>query len=525
MPRVGLQDLSNEILREILECIEDNPDKLVGLDRREYLSQESFSVPVTPAHDQAEVIANFRGVCKRFAALGAIHQYAKWTTRFSRSGFTRLEELADDPKVAQHVRKFTLMVPYFYAEDRARLADVLPGLQQTVGAVDPASFDRKINDQRYLLQSREDARIITRALAAFTSLQHIQLLRVLDHDDAMLLGYLRQNEHLTQMVDLVWAPACAHSTNILAAAMLATGSRCSRFSSPMLSLQSPHELAQRNPGNLQALARQLTSLEVHFDDVHDLDAQWLNLPSLLNAVFSSARNLRSLHLGFPSHRPIDLRLEEIFRNVTWDRLSAFGIQAWKLDAEEIIDFARRHRETLRGLRLRDVLLRESSKWKNVLLYLREDMPFLEWISLRRIGYARYFEEQLETAGVEIPDEAPEDDSDTDDEEEEPSLEIFSNDPEIEQEHVDEEFASGDESDQDSDEPSDDDESGPHEMTFPDLTITDEPTIPFCTCGNRGTSPTSAEDLGDNGLFVTNLQRKQWEKWVIGRCPVHRNHPI
>ena len=44
-------------------------------------------------------------------------------------------------------------------------------------------------------------------------------------------------------------------------------------------------------------------------------------------------------------------------------------------------------------------------------------------------------------------------------------------------------------------------------------------LPFCTC-SRSSYPASADDLGDNGQYVNYLQRKMWEKWVVGRCPEH-----
>lgn len=116
MAHRGILDLPPEVMRMILDCIEDDPEKLISFDRREYLSQESFRIPAAPTHDQAEVVANFRLVCRKFSALGAIHQFARVTTRFSRAGFNRLENIANDLNIAQHVKKFTFMVPCFYAE-------------------------------------------------------------------------------------------------------------------------------------------------------------------------------------------------------------------------------------------------------------------------------------------------------------------------------------------------------------------------------------------------------------------------
>jgi len=113
---MAILDLSNELLREILDYIESDSEKLVGLDRRSYLSQESFRPPPPPDRDQAQDIAAFRLACKRFADLGAVHQFSRVTTRFSSKGLSRLENIAGQEHLAKHVRKFSYMVPFFYVE-------------------------------------------------------------------------------------------------------------------------------------------------------------------------------------------------------------------------------------------------------------------------------------------------------------------------------------------------------------------------------------------------------------------------
>lgn len=114
----GIFRLSNELLRDILDQIEADPDKLVNLDRRAYLSQESFRPPALPSPNQAQDIASFRLTCRRFSELGAIHQFARVTTRFSRRGLRRLEWIAGQQHLAKHVKKFSYMVPYFYVEGK-----------------------------------------------------------------------------------------------------------------------------------------------------------------------------------------------------------------------------------------------------------------------------------------------------------------------------------------------------------------------------------------------------------------------
>ncbi len=370
------------------------------------------------------------------------------------------------------------------------------------------------------MQSKEDLRVLKKAISAFTSLQHVQILRVQDQEDGQLLSYIRQDQSLSQFVELKWAPACSHSTKTIGAALLAAHSPCSRFSSPMLSPQSATVLAADPPKAFSTLAERLTCLELHFDDGTDLESKMRELSGLAKLVFTAAKNMQAVHVGFPSHRPLNMRLEELFHNVRWEKLSAFGIQAWRLDADEIIALARRHKDKLKGLRLRDVLLKDGSRWTDVLAFLRAEMLRLDWISLRRIGYERHFDEQWAGLGAEVPDDPPggasesDEESDADwehhtDTNDDDAANSFDNMSEVSNSDDDDEVGS-------------DDEHGPAANVI-DLPLhePDTPTsVLWCNCNGRSTYPESAEDLGDDGVSVSNAQRKLWEKWVVRRCPEH-----
>ena len=380
--------------------------------------------------------------------------------------------------------------------------------------MDPRHFSRKQDDQEAIVQQERDARALERAFGEFNNLAHIQILRVQDYEDSVLIRYLRANQNRSHFVEPVWARACFHSTKTIGAALLKSSSPCSRFSSPMLSTHSARDLAASPPQKLTALVRRLTSLELHFDDSLDLDRKMMSLSGLFQNVLTTAVNMQAIHVGFPSHYPLSLRLEDIFHGVRWDNLQAFGIQAWKLDAKEIINFARRHREKLRGLRLRDVLLKEQSMWKDVLQMFREEMVKLDWVSLRRIGYARHFEEQMNEVGIEIED-IPGGDSESGDEEEEFSGSTGEPDGRSDQQS-DEDMADM------TDDEEENEENGPHanEMGFPQLT---EDARPWCNCS--GQVPLSADELGDDGISVSNQQRKMWEKWCTRRCVHGEYHHV
>ncbi|KAF1942176.1 hypothetical protein EJ02DRAFT_181155 [Clathrospora elynae] len=515
---MGILDLADELLRIILEYIASEPEKPISLERRAYLSQESFKLPPPPEPDQAQTIAAFRLTCRKFSELGVIHQFSRVTTRFSRRGLSRLERIASQPHIAGRVKKFSYMVPFFYVEGRERVQELLCTRPEGLGLLDVRHFQQKVNEQKEIIRTREDARVLKLATTAFTSLQHVQILRVQDREDGDLISYLRQHDELNHLVALSWPPACLHSAKTIGQALLESRSPCSRFSSPMLSPQSVLGAASNPPITLGVLAERLTCLELHFDDGTDLDIRMRQLSSLSKAIFTAAKNLEAVHIGFPSHRPLTLRLEEIFHNVKWEKLQAFGIQAWRLDADEIIGLARRHRETLRGLRLRDVLLKDGSRWNEVLPYLRDNLTRLDWVSLRRIDYEKHFDEQW-VLGAEVPDD-PLVGSDSSDESEDWEYEGEQEDAPDDHHGSGHDADGSDGSIADSDSNAETDEPEPLEggmLHFPPMPDTPA-SITWCNCDGH---MDSVEALQDDGIMVTNQQRKFWEKWVVRKnCTEH-----
>jgi hypothetical protein len=401
---------------------------------------------------------------------------------------------------------------------RERVRELLPTLGESLGNLDVRHFVRKVKEQREIVDTQEDARVLDKALSAFTSLQHVQILRLQDQEDGQLIAYIRQHDQLNQLVELKWPPACSHSTKTIGAALLKSRSPCSRFSSPMLSPQIALGAATDPPNTLNVLAERLTCLELHFDDPTDLDNRMRELATLSKVVFNAAKNMQAVHIGFPSYSPLNLKLEEIFHNVKWEKLLAFGIQGWRLDADEIIGLAQRHRERLRGLRLRDVVLKEGSRWKDVLVFLRDDMKRLDWVSLRRIDYEKHFDEQL-GFGAEVTDDYLIG-SDSDDESDDWNPHEEEEDDVHHSNQVDDEDSDGSTDDSYSGVSTDEPEQGGN-MDFPPLSPDTPASVAWCNCNTRADS---AEALGDNGILVTIPQRKFWEKWVVWRsCPEHTSH--
>ena len=115
----NIQRLSNEILKDILDHIESDPQRSIPVDRREYLSVESFRLPSPPLPSEAQNIGNVRLSCRRFAELGIPYQFTRVTLRLSSRGFRRLKEISSHGHLAKHAKKFSYLVPLFYGDSES----------------------------------------------------------------------------------------------------------------------------------------------------------------------------------------------------------------------------------------------------------------------------------------------------------------------------------------------------------------------------------------------------------------------
>ena len=382
-----------------------------------------------------------------------------------------------------------------------RVENVLRSANGELVSMDASVVKRKAEEQWSITKSSEDLRVLTKAMKSFTGLQHVKILRLQDEADRQFLDFIQENE--TPLIDLKWPPACAHATKTIGKALVQARSPFSRFSGPMMNIQSARALRERVPSTVPMLAARLVGLELHFEDGLVEMGRMREVSALFKTVFHAAKNLQAIHIGFPSRSPVDFELERLFHGICWEKLRVFGIQSWRLDGEEIIELARRHSKTLKGLRLRDVQLKEGSMWKDVLAFLRTEMEQLDWVSLRRIDYSDHFDE-LWTHSFEVFDDdlANASDSENDDF----SLQLNGN-----------EDSGSDEENSDQNSEADSDQ-GP-EANDIDLPTERSRPLAFCTCSQPSYSAT-ADDLGDNGRHVSYQQRKMWEKWVVGRCPEH-----
>ncbi|EEP77928.1 predicted protein [Uncinocarpus reesii 1704] len=350
-------------------------------------------------------------------------------------------------------------------------------------------------------------------MKSFTTLQHVKILRVQDEVERDLRQFIERHDNpLDPFVVLDWKPACVRAVQTVGTAILESGSPISRFSGPQISPQAALNLRLAPAEQMSALAGKLTCLEIHFDAIRYVNAEMRELSGVFHTLFLAAKNMEAVHLGFPSRLPLDLSLEDIFHNVYWERLRAFGIQSWRLDSHEIINFARRHRKTLRGLRLRDVLLKEGSMWKDVLSMLHDEMEQLEWVSLRRIDYSNAFDEKW-AASADISDIQffPNSDSEAED-----MFDVY----EGQNGHTDDDMSIGEESDGLSDHNGDDGPRANQIELAPDTAI-NAPIFQLPPSTNQWEllSTVSADELDDNGMNVEYRQRKIWEAWVISNTKV------
>ena len=182
------------------------------------------------------------------------------------------------------------------------------------------------------------------------------------------------------------------------------------FVCPMLSPQGlvriNHKIQQVALGSVW---KQLTHLELCFGD-KELSTTWgpgsagrdqANLDDhtlLLSEVFFknlflTAEGLSTIFLGFDHKRPLNIPLEAVFHDITWSKLKSLGLESWRLSSKEIVDFALRHRRTLRGLRLGNIQLRDGDLWKDVVTALRRHARELQVVSLDGCGYEKEFDKR------------------------------------------------------------------------------------------------------------------------------------
>ncbi|KAJ5631434.1 uncharacterized protein N7484_011534 [Penicillium longicatenatum] len=400
-----IQSLADELLSEILDTLlEPAPHTLDG---KSYINGKHSNAeqhkPV--GYGETSDLDRFRLVCKRFMRIGTPRKFARFNLRFSKDGFRRLGELLDMQR-ACYVKTVTYLVRPFYQGSGwtpifQKLGTSNPSLAQV--------HSRRLHEQVTLIETNQDLIQLRLGIAAFSALQEIKLLRLQDQDDERLLDFIRDRSFRnTESTDpsiarFEWESACSRAVTTLGIALL--GSQCTaiRFIGPQISPEATLQLLKAPSTTLAAMGSRLTSLDINFHSNTDITPTMSDLSSVFHRFFVEAKNLVSIHIGFPPKTPLDLDLEAIFHDIRWKTLRTLSLQGWRLSADEIISLARRHRRQLRDFRLCAVYLRPMGRWKDVLAVLREEMERLDRVELYDIDYADHFDALSMTSGIEVFD--------------------------------------------------------------------------------------------------------------------------
>lgn len=440
---------------------------------------------------------------------------------------------------------------------------------------------QRANNQDRIITDQVDASGLVSALTAFKNLEQIRLMPLENDTDKRWLKFLKRY-YPEDESNFSWTAACERAVNTLVHAVLVSNSNVQRFSCRIMILQAPLSLRQDSAVTVSAGIAKLKCLELHVVDRMDVPEVRAQLSWLCREVLRQAVNLEGLHIGFRDC--VSFQLEAVFNNVTLERLKYVGIHMWSLHEDEIINFLHRHRESIKALRLRNVLLKEGSRWDRILRVIRRELK-LKWISLRGIGYvgAQRFgavfddsdsdsdmhlhddsldDEEAQTPEAEADngtsvnsdtasevtqanegsDEDPVAISDTASEEIEVSEneegpnatgtitpisntapeEIDSDDESIGSESDGENDAEGSELGQALHDNFISDSTMVYHSTTPESpTNTQHPhQIPHFNCDCFDGNGNAWDDLNDDGIGVTKLQWKRWEKWAVKRCELH-----
>lgn len=249
------------------------------------------------------------------------------------------------------------------------------------------------------------------ALASFSAIQELKLLRLQDEADEHMLDFIRDHSftngtsNLESTTRFDWESACSRAVTNLGISLL--GSQCPsiRFIGPQISPEATLQLLQAPSTTLAAMGPRLTSLDITFHSSVDISPTMSDLSDVFYNFFREAKNLVAIHMGFPTKHPISLPLNSIFHNIRWKTLRSLTLQGWRLTSEDLISLIRRHHRQLRDLNLSSIYL-QSGKWSSVLNVLRHEMDHLDHLQLREIDYAAHFDEISFATGVEVFDPIP-----------------------------------------------------------------------------------------------------------------------
>ncbi|OBT86623.1 hypothetical protein VE02_04435 [Pseudogymnoascus sp. 03VT05] len=395
--QIGILDLPDEVLLVILRAVDTDPGP-INIDHRAWMSVVSFKFE-SQLPREPEVVGNFRFTCRRFSEVGLQHQFKTLATRFNEAGLNRLRNIARYPHLATAVKKFTYLVPRLFFNDQAHIERIIEAIIANGKRV-PDQLIAQAKEQVSIVESQIDRETLNGAFGAFTSLQHVSLLSLQSQIDTRFIAFMQHNVFEAELQPSRTA-AYLHGVKTLGSALLSSQSPASRLSFPMIDAQTAISLQSIPSARVQSISAGLECILARFVDPDEFQASFGQLSGVIESILTCATNLVTLHIGFPRGRPASIPLGEVFQNENLTRLRVISLESWRLDAVEIIGLVRRHRNMLGGLRLRGVLLKPGSRWRDVLIFLRQEAK-LTWLSLSDADYAANFDLRAPT-GFDVTD--------------------------------------------------------------------------------------------------------------------------
>ncbi|KAI5821296.1 hypothetical protein BZA77DRAFT_3752 [Pyronema omphalodes] len=524
-----MENLPAEIFNELLDQLEPGGRDVPTSDS--HRNPWARPQPCKPDHiDSRHHYASLRLVCKRFDNFAAPYLFRSIGLRFNAKSFNRLASLAGNPVLARHVKKFVYLMPYIYEEgtqdfDAFRNDETL-GLSNKIRQImfeeqGPYYYTSVYKEQQHLMRDSYDLNVLRKAMRAFTSLQEVHLLAIMMHKDIVLRNLASSFDNW-EFIDCKWIPACTHAVETLLTALHDAKSPVTVLRSPTLSPISMMLLSPKTKHISPKVWNQLTFLEITFDERPDrsyldtsgtmLIGQDDRLAKMFKQFFESAENLTALYVRFTPGMPVRLPLNHVFHSVHWPKLRILGIGSWMLHAEELIDIATRHKETLTGIRLSEIYLLDGDLWKDVVVSLKENIKNLEWIGLHDISYEREYVRKQ--AFIETY-------SDT-------SSEYNFDDSDPEMDGMSLRSRGSNSSTTASQGPLSLIDEGGEDVVYGNVFTTTSATgqggpafvtireLPFGIHSKNGIIHDAEEELEDNGRTVTSAQRKHWERWIMGK---------
>jgi hypothetical protein len=254
-------------------------------------------------------------------------------------------------------------------------------------------------EQQELMRNYYDLDVLRMAMKAFISLQEVHILAIMVHRDIVLRNLASSFDNW-EFIDCKWIPACRHAVETTLTALRDAKSPVTALCSPTL---SPQSLLQLSPKSRQIAAstwKQLTHLEVTFDERPDrsyldtsgtiLTGPNAVLSELFKGLLDIAHNLTTLFIRFTPGTPVRLPLRDVFHDTQWPKLRVLGIGSWMIHSDELIEIIRRHGSTLQGFRLNEIYLLDGDWWKDVVVAIKEYVMGIQWVGLHEISYEREY---------------------------------------------------------------------------------------------------------------------------------------